>query len=101
MLRPEDQDRVAVQLNRKEGIAAAGCWTLPRVSSSTMTLPDERLRALHAAREFLLALLTPSETPKVPRDIRRWASRVLKHYPGEYDIDRLSSHPLLRKERTT
>lgn len=66
-----------------------------------MTLPDERLRALFLAREFLVALLTPSETPKVPRDIRRWASRVLKHYPGEYDIDRLSSHPLLRKERTT
>lgn len=64
-----------------------------------MTLPDERLRALRSAREFLLALLTPSETPKVPRAVRRWASRVLKHYPGQFDIDRLASHPLLRKER--
>jgi len=64
-----------------------------------MTLPDERLRALRSAREFLLALLTPSETPKVPRDVRRWASRVLKHYPLPLEIDRLASHPLLRKER--
>lgn len=63
-----------------------------------MTLPDERLRALRAAREFMLALLTPSETPKVPRDIRRWASRVLKHYPGPFDLDRLSTHPLLRNK---
>jgi len=64
-----------------------------------MTLPDERLRALRSAREFLLALLTPSETPKVPRSVRQWASRVLKHYPGQYDLERLSTHPLLRKQR--
>lgn len=63
-----------------------------------MTLPQERLRALRSAREFLVALLTPSETPKVPKDIRRWASRVLKHYPGPYDIDRLSTHPILRSD---
>lgn len=60
-----------------------------------MTLPDERLRALVSAREFLFALLTPSETPKVPREIRMWASRVLKHYPGQYDLQLLSSHRLL------
>jgi len=64
-----------------------------------MTLPDERLRALRSARELLLALLTPSETPKVPSQVRQWASRVLKHYPGQYDLERLSTHPLLRKER--
>lgn len=63
-----------------------------------MTLPDERLRALHAAREFLVALLTPSDTPKVPKDIRRWASRVLKHYPGPFDLERMATHPLLRNK---
>lgn len=60
-----------------------------------MTLPDERLRALFLAREFLVALLTPSDTPKVPKDIRRWASHVLKHYPGPYDLERMATHPLL------
>ena len=63
-----------------------------------MTLPDERLRALRAAREFLVALLTPGDTPKVPREVRMWASRVLKHYPGPYDLDLLSTHPLLRSD---
>lgn len=48
-----------------------------------------------------MALLYPAKTPKVPKDIRQWASRVLKHYPGPFDLDRLSSHPLLRKEHKT
>lgn len=63
-----------------------------------MTLPDERLRALHAAREFLVALLYPAKTPKVPKDIRQWASRVLKHYPGPFDLERMATHPLLRNK---
>jgi hypothetical protein len=60
-----------------------------------MTLPDERLRALFSAREFLVELMQPDKTPRVPRDIRQWASRVLKHYPGPFDLERMSSHELL------
>lgn len=51
-----------------------------------MTLPDERLRAVNYTREFLSALLDPKQTPKVPKDIRRWAGRCLRHYPHEYEM---------------
>lgn len=54
-----------------------------------MTLPDERLRALYQARTILEALMFPSETPRVPLKVRQWASRVLKHYPLDYELDRL------------
>ncbi len=48
-----------------------------------MTLPDERYRAVRATREFLVDLLDPKKTPKVPRAIRDRAGRCLRHYPWE------------------
>jgi hypothetical protein len=53
---------------------------------TTMTTPDERLRAIRNAREFLRSLVNPKETPRVPLEIRRRAYWALKHYPREYDI---------------
>jgi len=53
-----------------------------------MTLPAERTRAVAWARRFLLSLLDPRETPRVPRPIRDEARRVLRHYPLDYDIQR-------------
>ena len=53
-----------------------------------MTVPSERTRAVIVTREFLLDLITPSKTPKVPRAIRERALRCLRHYPGEYDLMR-------------
>lgn len=64
-----------------------------------MTLPDERLRALHQARDLLRGLLDPQQTPRVPREVRRWASRVLKHYPLDFEIDELADHPMLGGKR--
>lgn len=55
-----------------------------------MTLPDERLRAVNAAREFLRDLLDPKATPKVPRAVRQQAYRVLKHFPGEWDMEKVA-----------
>lgn len=55
-----------------------------------MTLPDERYRAVRQARQFLLALLDPKKTPKVPRAIRQRAGDALRHYPGEYDMERVA-----------
>lgn len=55
-----------------------------------MTLPYERYNALRKARAFLLALLDPRQTPRVPRSIRREAYYTLKHYPVDYEIDDLS-----------
>lgn len=54
-----------------------------------MTLPDERLRALIAARNFLRDLLDPKKTPRVPLDVRRRARSVLKHYPDSYHFSKL------------
>ena len=51
-----------------------------------MTMPDERSRAIKYAREFLRDLLDSKQTPKVPRAIRERALRVLRHFPGEYDM---------------
>lgn len=53
-----------------------------------MTVPAERTRSVKYAREFLRDLLDPKKTPKVPRAIRQQALRVLKHFPGEYDMER-------------
>ena len=52
-----------------------------------MTLPDERTRAIIYARKFLLDLMTPSETPRVPREIRNRARAVLRHYPLPSEVE--------------
>lgn len=49
-----------------------------------MTMPCERTRAVQYTREFLLRLCNPKETPRVPKEVRREASRLLKHYPGTF-----------------
>ena len=46
-----------------------------------MTTPDEEARAIASARTFLCALLDARQTPRVPREVRQRARRVLKHYP--------------------
>ena len=53
-----------------------------------MTLPDERYRAVKWAEQFLKDLCDPSKTPRVPKEIRRQASGILRHYPGSWDMDR-------------
>jgi hypothetical protein len=51
-----------------------------------MTIPIERTRAVQYAQDFLRELLDPKKTPKVPREIRRRAYIVLKHFPGYLDL---------------
>ena len=53
-----------------------------------MTLPYERTRAVLNTQEFLYSLLDPKDTPKVPKDVRQWARRCLKHYPNVSDMVR-------------
>lgn len=55
-----------------------------------MTLPDERYRSVIYARDFLRDLLDPKETPKVPRAIRERAYRCLRHFPSEYELERVA-----------
>lgn len=55
----------------------------------TLTLPDERTRAVRKARRFLIRLLNPKLTPKVPRAVREEAAAILKHFPWHSDIIRM------------
>jgi hypothetical protein len=32
-------------------------------------------------------LLDPKKTPRVPKEIRRRASALLRHYPSDYDME--------------
>jgi hypothetical protein len=51
-----------------------------------MTMPSERARAVRYAREFLRSLLDKKLTPRVPREIRKQAHRILRHFPWELDM---------------
>jgi len=49
-----------------------------------MTMPNERRNADNRTRIFLLDLMDPKKTPRVPKSIRKEAASCLRHYPGEY-----------------
>lgn len=55
-----------------------------------MTMPDERRDAVNSTRLFLIALLDPKKTPRVPSAIRKDALRCLRHYPAEYYMAKAS-----------
>jgi len=52
-----------------------------------MTTPNERRNAVERTERFLIDLLNPAVTPRVPKDIRKRAYQCLKHYPREYDME--------------
>lgn len=52
-----------------------------------MTLPDERYRSVLMTQKFLLSLLDPKVTPRVPKSIRGQALVCLRHFPSKYDMD--------------
>ena len=56
-----------------------------------MTLPDERYRSLVQTRRFLLDLCNREHTPRVPKLIRDTARSMLRHYPSDWELDRLAS----------
>lgn len=55
-----------------------------------MTLPRERFNALLKVRRFLRALLDPKATPRIPKAIRKEAYYTLKHYPSDWEIERIA-----------
>jgi hypothetical protein len=55
-----------------------------------MTLPDERYRAIRQTRQFLIDLQDRTIYPRVPRAVRAEAHRLLRHYPGDWDLERLA-----------
>jgi len=52
-----------------------------------MTLPTERTNAVLRTERFLIDLLDPKKTPRVPQAVRQEAGRLLKHYPTQYDME--------------
>jgi len=52
-----------------------------------MTIPSERTRAVNYTYDFLRDLMDPKKTPRVPKDIRVRAGRLLRHYPGRWDME--------------
>ena len=58
-----------------------------------MTLPFERFRAVNHTREFLMDLIDPALTPKVPKRIRQRAAYLLKHYPAHMEMERVCDAP--------
>jgi hypothetical protein len=61
-----------------------------QLSNNTMTLPDERYRAIRQTGQFLRDLQDRTIYPRVPRAVRAEAYRLLRHYPTEWDLERLA-----------
>jgi hypothetical protein len=52
-----------------------------------MTTPIERTWAIKNTKQFLLDLMDPKKTPRVPKAIRLEAYRCLRHYPSDYHME--------------
>jgi len=52
-----------------------------------MTMPSERTQAVLRTERFLLALRDPKKYPRVPKEVREEASRLLRHYPSKYHME--------------
>ena len=69
-------------------------------NTTPMTLPDERYRSIMQAKRLLQELCDPKLTPRIAAGIRDRARGALRHYPGEYDMQRAAeSCPEVFQER--
>lgn len=51
-----------------------------------MTLPYERTNAVVMTERFLVDLTRTKKYPRVPKQVREQAHRLLRHYPTQYDM---------------
>lgn len=51
-----------------------------------MTLPIERTNAVLRTERFLMDLRDPKKYPRVPKEVREEANRLLRHYPSKYNM---------------
>ncbi len=54
--------------------------------------PEDQMRSLVGVRDFLRRLTDTKETPRIPREVRREARAIMRHYPPEHEL-----RPLLNK----
>jgi hypothetical protein len=57
-----------------------------------MTLPDERFRALKQSKKLLEELCDPGRTPRVPSVVRDRARGCLRHYPSDFELERIADN---------
>ena len=43
--------------------------------------PQQQVASVVATRDFLLRLINTKETPRIPREVRREARALLRHFP--------------------
>lgn len=55
-----------------------------------MTIPVERTNAVIWTEQFLVDLMDPKTTPRVPKSIRDQARRLLRHYPTKVEMDMIA-----------
>lgn len=53
-------------------------------------MPDERYRSLVQTKKFLMELLSPHTTPRVPKIIRQRAHGLLRHWPDDYHLEQMT-----------
>lgn len=53
----------------------------------SMTLPDERYRAVASARELLVEIANSNgRWKRIPKELRLYCIHALRHYPTKYDM---------------
>lgn len=57
-----------------------------------MTMPDERFKALKQGKKLLEELCDPGRTPRVPSMVRDRARGVLRHFPSDYELERIADN---------
>lgn len=55
-----------------------------------MTIPHERFTSLKQGKKLLEELCDPGKTPRVPSIIRERARGILRHYPSDYEFERMA-----------
>lgn len=63
-----------------------------------MTMPDEEIRAIQRAADFLVALAVgcdyyETKFNRVPQAVRDEARKILRHYPGHSSVARCWRRP--------
>ena len=49
-----------------------------------MTVPIERTNAVVNTEMFLMQLIDPKQTPRIPKEVRKQAASLLRHYPSKF-----------------
>lgn len=55
-----------------------------------MTIPNERYRAIKQGKKLMEDLCDPGKTPRVPGIIRERARAALKHFPTDWDLEKIA-----------